>query len=139
MGRVSGAKSKSAAQWSSPRSAFLSFQLLVAAISPCVCACVRAGVRVCVCARMSPRQLLTVLRRFRPQCGSDCGFESGCHGVGAGGAVRCSPVGCDLMMGQHLLPLPAAPAACVSTQAMSTGTSGGPFHNKGYNLSLQDC
>lgn len=74
---------------------------------------VRLSVRVCVrvCARMCPRPLLTVLRWFRPQCGSDCGFESGCHGVGAGGAVRCSPVGCDLMMGQHLPLLPAAPAA----------------------------
>lgn len=91
----------------------------------CVLACVRAR------ARISPRPICSrVLRRCRPRCGSDCDSESGCHGVGGGGAVRCSPVGCDLMMGQHLLPLPAAPAACVSAQSMWADTSGGPFQNK---------
>lgn len=44
--------------------------------------------------------------------------------------MRCSPVGCDLMMGQHRLLLPAARAACVSTLAVLPDTSGEPFHDK---------
>lgn len=91
---------------------------------------VRVCVRVYVCARMSPRPLLTVLRWFRPQCGSDCGFESGCHGVGAGGAVRCSPVGCDLMMGQHLKLLPAAPAAASAHSRAERTLPAAPFKIK---------
>lgn len=52
--------------------------------------------------------------RARVSAGSGCGSDSGRHGVGvgAGGAVHCSPVGCDPTTGQHLPPLRAA--ACRS-------------------------
>lgn len=118
-GRVSGAKR------AIPRSSGVrlghSSSLCCAAggrcnISDPVCAPVNVYVYVHECVCVYPRPLLTVLRRF-PQCGSDCGFESGCHDVHAGGAVRCSPVGCELMTGQLLL-LPGAPAACVKSQLM---------------------
>lgn len=84
---------------------------------PCVRACVRVLAYVSTSVAPSPG-----LGWSRPQRGSDCGFEPGCHGVGAGGAVSCSPVGCDLVMGQHLLLLllllPVAPA--VSTVHVNT-------------------
>lgn len=105
-------ESNSTAQRSSPRSAFQSMWLsllLVAAkfVLMCVCACVYAYVSTH--AALSPRRFC--------RCGSDCGFEPGCHDANAR-EVRCSPVGWELMTG-HLLLLPGTPAACVKSQSTS--------------------
>lgn len=123
-GRVSGAKRaiprSSGVRLGHSSSLCCAVLLVAAAILAILCVrvlmCMYMCMSVCVCVCVYPRPLLTVLRRF-PQCGSDCGFESGCHDVHAGGAVRCSPVGCELMTGQLLL-LPGAPAACVKSQLM---------------------
>lgn len=68
---------------------------------------------VCLCRRVRryarlpvyPRPFLAVFGSSRPQGGSVEGFEPEYHGGTVRGAVRCSAVGCELMMGQHLPPL----------------------------------
>lgn len=51
------------------------------------------------------------------------------HSVGTGGAVRCSPAGCDLEVGQRLSAAAAACRSSVSAQLTRKRTSATAFQN----------